>query len=115
MLLSKPWPEINSINSEGVTALQLACQRGLYDAVVSMIKAKADPTIFKGYVPLSREFGKFTNNILIFSGEPVLFNAVYSENPGLVKALLEGEPSSRSPCGISSSFPSYLIIFYCAF
>jgi hypothetical protein len=95
LLLSKPWPEINSINGEGVTALQMACQRGLYDAAVAMLKAKADPTIFKGYGKwLSRMLKLlFSDWILCARGEPVLFAAVYSENPGLVKALLEGNKS----------------------
>ena len=62
--------DIAATDSNGLSALQLACRKNAYDAVLVLIKNKADTTLVKG-------------------GEPPLFYATMAENPALVRALLE--------------------------
>lgn len=72
---------VNSLNEDNQTPLQLACCKAAYDIAVALLKAGADTTLVK-------------------AGDPPLFWAVISENPALVRQLLDhgadiSQPNSR--------------------
>ena len=71
-------------DTAGLCALQLACRKNAYDAVLVLIKNKADTTLVKG-------------------GEPPLFYATMAENPALVRALLEAGADIAQPSSSGQS------------